>query len=346
MAPELVSLLRSLERPPPSALPEDASAFLAQLGGPTCIRVPGRDRSRTRVATTLLHGNEPSGLRAFLGWLRGGAEPAVDAHLIVASVQAALEPPGFSHRMLPGRRDLNRCFHGPFDDTEGALAQEILRAIREAEPEALIDIHNNTGHNPSYGVGVEVTPEALALVSRFGSAFVWSHLRLGALMEVLRDIPSATVEVGRSGDPEADAVALRGLTRFLGDETLDADPAVPMRVLVTPMRVCVREGARLLVSDLPPDAAHPADLVIRADLDRHNFERIEPGTRLGWVREGTRPLVLLDEDGRDRADFYFEVRGGALIVRRSIIPIMITTDPAVAASDCLFYVVRERDAAT
>ena len=55
-----------------------------------------------------------------------------------------------------------------------------------------------------------------------------------------------------------------------------------------------------------------------------------------------RPLELLDEDGRDRADFYFEVRGGALFARRPIIPIMITTDPAVAAADCLFYVVREQ----
>lgn len=342
-ADSAVTRLRSIARPASSELPEDAAEFLEWLGGPTSIHVRGRDPSRVRVATTLLHGNEPSGLRALLAWLRSGSEPAVDTRLIVASVEAARKSPGFAHRMLPGQRDLNRCFHGPFDDPQGALAAEIVREIRDAAPEALIDIHNNTGHNPAYGVGVEITAEAMALVTRFGSAFVGSHLRLGALMEVVRDIPSVTVEVGRTGDPTADAVALRGLTRFLGDATLEAEPGVEMRVLVTPMRVCVRKGASLVVSDAPPDAEHPADLVVRADLDRHNFERVEPGTLLGWVRAGTRPLELLDEDGRDRADFYFESRDGALLARRPIIPIMITTDPAVAAADCLFYVVRERD---
>ena len=63
--------------------------------------MPGRDGSRTRVATTLLHGNEPSGLRAFLAWLRTGAVPAVDTRLIVAGVEAALAPPGFATACCP-----------------------------------------------------------------------------------------------------------------------------------------------------------------------------------------------------------------------------------------------------
>ena len=142
--------LRFIDAPSPAELPDGDEAFLDWLGGPTAIRVPGRDPSRTRVVTTLLHGNEPSGMRAIQSWLREARQPAVSAILIVASVEAAKS----RRRALPGRRDLNRCFYGPFEgDAEGRLAREILDAIAQAAPEAVVDVHNNTGHNPAYGVG-------------------------------------------------------------------------------------------------------------------------------------------------------------------------------------------------
>ena len=66
---------RDLER---GALPGDLPGFLGMLGGPTLIRLAGRDGSRTRVVTTLLHANEPSGVRAVLRYLREGERPATD----------------------------------------------------------------------------------------------------------------------------------------------------------------------------------------------------------------------------------------------------------------------------
>src|SRR5688572_2241480 len=45
-------------------LPASAEAWLGELQGPTAVRVPGRDGARLRVVSGLLHGNEPSGLRA------------------------------------------------------------------------------------------------------------------------------------------------------------------------------------------------------------------------------------------------------------------------------------------
>ncbi|MCP5070359.1 MAG: succinylglutamate desuccinylase [bacterium] len=338
----MTGLLRQIEQPAIGDVPADEEDFLRWLGGPVAIHLAGKDSTRLRVVTTLLHGNEPSGARAVHAWLRSGSRPAVDAIVVIANVEAALVPPGYAHRVLPGRRDLNRCFLGPWDDPEGRLAHEILGVIREREPEALIDLHNNTGHNPPYGVGVEPSPEALQLVSMFGSRFIWSHLTLGALMEAVRELPSATIEVGRSGDSMADARALRGLTRFLGDDRVIKPGLHPdVQILTTPMRVCIREGISLAVTDADRGRGQSADLTILSDLDRHNFERVEPGTTLGYVRGDTWPLELLDEDGRDRADFYFRLEGGVLRTRRPIVPIMITTDPDIATSDCLFYVVRE-----
>ena len=335
-----MNVLRRLDRPAAHDIPVQPADFLAALAGPCAIRVPGRDRGRLRAVTTLLHGNEPSGFLAIHRWLREARRPAVETLLIVANVAAALVPPGIGQRMLPGCKDLNRCFLGPFDSPEGVLAGEILETLRAARPEAVIDIHNNTGHNPPYGVGVEPSPEALQLTGLFGDRFVWSHLKLGALMEAIADLPSATIEVGRSGDPTANEVAYAGLSRFLGDEPLFGDQAGrPVQVLVMPMRVRLQPGARLAISD----AAQPGvDLTIHADLDRHNFEVVGPDTPIGWTRASDCPLELIDETGQDRAADYFRIADGQLRTRLSMIPIMITTDPAAAETDCLFYIVRQR----
>ncbi len=289
------------------------------------------------MVATLLHGNEPSGVRAVHAWLRGGRQAAVDALFLLGNVAAALHPPAFTRRSLPGRRDLNRCFLGPFDDAEGGVAWALLAAIEQARPEALVDVHNNTGHNPPYGVGVEPTAAVLQLTALFGERFVWSDLRIGALIEAVRDVPSVTLEVGRSGDPGADAVALRGIGAFLERESLLSSGETPaLDLLVSPMRATLRPGIRVAVADAPVAGA---ELTVLTDLDRHNFEQLAAGMPIGWVSEAALPLELRGAEGRDRASEYFHVEQGRLLARRSFVPIMITTDPGIARSDCLFYVV-------
>jgi hypothetical protein len=101
------------------------------------------------VVVTLMHGNEPSGLVAVHGRLRDGRQPATDTFFVLGAVEGALADPYLSSRLLPDGTDLNRCFgrsarSGPCRD----LALAILEAVRAAAPEALVDIHNNTGHTP------------------------------------------------------------------------------------------------------------------------------------------------------------------------------------------------------
>jgi hypothetical protein len=330
---------------PADRVPAEAEAWLRALGRPSWIRVAGRDRSRCRAVATLLHGNEPSGLRALHRWLRSGAVPATDAVLFVGAVGTALEPPGFAYRVLPGERDLNRCWLPPHTGEEGALALEVLERLARERPEALIDVHNNTGHNPPYGVGPAGGIPELVLVSLFGRRFVHSDLTLASLVEGTRAIcPSVTIECGRAGDPTADEVAFQGIERFLGDESLGlaSDQWPPVQVLGDPVRVGVRQGVELAFGESPrPDA----DLTVVGDVDRHNFEMIPEGIHIGWVhaRAGW-PVEALGADGRDRSRDLFTVRDGMLETRVPMMPIMMTTDARNALLDCLFYAVTPRQA--
>jgi hypothetical protein len=150
-----------------------------------------------------------------------------------------------------------------------------------------------------------------------------------------------TIECGRSGDPEADAVARAGLERYLRRETLPAreeeDEGGPVSVLVDPVRVRVRPGAVLAFGESPESGAH---LTLAGDVDRHNFERLPPGVPIGWVgSDGGWPVEAHGADGADVSRDFFVVRDGRLWTRRGVIPIMMTVDPGIAASDCLFYMV-------
>jgi hypothetical protein len=321
------------------AVPGDVEDFLRPLGASAVLHVPGKDRGRVRAVATLIHGNEPSGVRAVHGWLRDGDVPATDVVIWIASVATALATPTFAHRALPGHRDLNRCFLEAGDSDEHRLATRALEQLCARRPEALIDLHNNTGHNPAYAVGPVAGPMEQAIAAWFGRYFVFSDLALGALVEATAHrFPSVTIECGRAGSAEADAVARRGLERFLRAETLPTAPERPPALLVDPVRVELRPDVPFAISDRPTAGA---GFTLAADVDRHNFEHLAPGTPIGWLDEDAPwPLVALDAGGQDISGEYFERRGARLEARRELVPIMMTTQPAIARSDCLFYIVR------
>ena len=143
---------RFLRNPLATEIGDNVGQFLEVLGGPACIFLDGDNTDSTRAFVTLLHGNEPSGVMALFRWLKSARRPAVNIVCIVASVTAAMETPLFSNRMLPGTRDLNRCFRPPFDDEQGQLAEEILEILHMHRPEAVIDMHNTSGSGPAFGV--------------------------------------------------------------------------------------------------------------------------------------------------------------------------------------------------
>jgi hypothetical protein len=327
----------------PQGIPDDLHEWLFTLPDSAAIRLTGRDRQRTRVVTVLLHGNEPSGLAAVRRFLRSGQVPRTNVLIIVGAAGAAKLEPVFSHRFLPGRRDLNRCFFGPVNDDHGRLAAAILAAIRCESPEAAIDLHNNSGHNPAYAVSTRVDAARLGITSLFAPRFVLSRLRLGTLVDALEDeLPIVTIECGRRLDSAADELAYAGLCRFVEADELPRVPVDSGRIetLYHPVRVRVRAGLRIGFGDHRESGT---DVTCAPDIDRYNFETLPADSHVAWTSEGVEwPFEAWDEAGNEVSAGLFRRDGRSIRTTREIIPIMMTTNSAIAVSDCLFYAVERR----
>jgi hypothetical protein len=208
--------------------------------------------------------------------------------------------------------------------------------------EWLVDLHNNTGHNPPFSVVTRLDETRLALTSLFSHLCIHNDLRLGTLIEATEDdFPGVTIECGRAGNPAADVTAFEGLERYLEEEIPSAPTGGDLTVLEKPIRVCIPNGTRLAFAE---QAVAGADLTVMGDIDRHNFQLMPPNEPVGWVEDADAwPVVARGADGQDVSRELFGMRGKLLETRQAGVPIMMTTDPVGAASDCLFYLVRPRE---
>lgn len=332
--------VRFIRNPLSTHIGHNVEEFLQELGGPACIFLDGDDTSRTRAFVTLLHGNEPSGAIALFQWLKSGRRPAVNAVCIVASVTAALTSPVFSHRMLPEDRDLNRCFRPPFDDAQGALAEEILEILRLHHPEAVVDMHNTSGSGPAFGVCTHMDRQHDALVSLFTQRLIISNLGLGALMEISEhSYPTVTVEVGGRLDDEAHVLAAEGLERYFLAPTVLAQRETDwgLELLRDPIRLELNEGVGLTYAERP-SGAHAVTL--RPDIEHLNFGVVPRDTALGWATGDIRRLFsALDAGGRCAVSKLVRIENEELYPAMDLKLFMITNNAAIASTDCLFYAV-------
>jgi hypothetical protein len=165
-------------------------------------------------------------------------------------------------------------------------------------------------------------------------------LGLGALHEAFPvGVATVTIECGRAGDPGADALASSGLAKFLVEDRIPTATLPDFQVLVDPVRVCLRPNVKLVYGS---HRDIDADLTMAIDVDRHNFQRLDGGTCMGWVRQRAAwPIEARNQEKEDVTERLFELRGSELVTRVPIVPIMMTTNATIAAIDCLFYVVRE-----
>jgi succinylglutamate desuccinylase len=308
------------------------------LPGPTLIHLPGR-RTQPLFVSVLLHGNEDTGLKAVqsvLGNHRDRELPRA-LSLFIGNVQAAAQ----GQRHLEDQPDYNRVWPGA--DTSGlaehTMMLEVVDQMRARQVFASIDIHNNTGINPHYGCVNRLEASVLHLATLFSRVVVYFKRPLGVQSAAFASLcPSVTVECGKPGNMGSEAHAAAFLEAALHLDHLPEHP-VPKHDLAlyhTVATVKVPPRARFAFT------GGDADLWFEPDLDHMNFRDLPAGTRLAKVADGCRqPLLVLDEDGRDVTEGYFEIRGGELRTRRPVTPSMLTLNEQVIRQDCLCYLMEK-----
>lgn len=335
------NVLDYLNDPSPRTLGRSPLEWLERLKKPTVVRVAGRDRSRTRAMATLIHGNEPSGLFALHRWLLEQHTPETNMMFLLGGIYPAKMAPALSLRQLPEGRDLNRCFREPFEGEEGAIAQAMLAELHKANPECLLDVHNTSGTGPAFAVTITNDAAHQALTSLFTDRLIMTDLRLGALMEYSeQEVPTVTIECGGSQDDHAHQLAYEGLVRYASrKDVLSLEKAEwDVAVLRNPIRVELVPEATI---EYRLEPTGRADLTLPPNIEHRNFGIVSPDEPLGWVgKKGLGVLTAISHNRKENMERVLQVRDGQIYPAQAIRAFMITTNPVIAKSDCLFYAVK------
>ncbi len=304
------------------------------LPGPCLFELKGRDPHPLFVST-LLHGNEDSGLKAVQAVLRrhAGRELPRAMILFIGNVRAAAE----NLRTLPGQMDFNRVWPGTLTPQapEAHLAQFVYDYAARRSLFASVDIHNNTGFNPHYSCITRLEPRFVALAQLFSRVVVHFQRPLGTHASAFAELcPAVTVECGKAGGDAGATHAAELIEACLSLSHFPTHDPAPHDVDLLRTYAIVKT---------PPQASFsfdgaPADFLFRPDLDRLNFSELRAGASFGRLgAEGAR-LEILPGDGEETepAD-YFDYRDGAIRLTEDVIPAMLTLDPRAIRLDCLCY---------
>lgn len=319
----------------PDGLLEAGPAQLADLlGGPSLVHLPGR-REQPLFVSLLLHGNETTGLSTMQALLKRYRERELPRPLsfFIGNVDAARD----GLRRLAGQPDYNRVWPGCDceDSPEKRMMAEIVDIMRERNPFASIDLHNNTGINPHYACINRIDHRFMHLGSLFSRTLVYFIQPTGVQSMAFADLcPSVTVECGKVGQSAGEEHALEFVDACLHLSEIPDHPVAAHDVDLFHTVAIVRVPRAYSFGF----GEKPVDICFVDDLDHLNFRELPAGTALARVDGiGDLPLEASDEQGNEVAARFFRVEENTLRTTRSVMPSMLTLDERVIRQDCLGY---------
>ncbi|MDR9453003.1 MAG: M14 family metallopeptidase [Wenzhouxiangella sp.] len=330
-----------LDHVPDRLLSLPATALHAHLNGPTLIHLPGR-QTQPLVVSVLQHGNETSGWEALRRLLKGRyqRDPLPRSLIIyIGNPQAA----AVNVRHLDHQPDLNRCWPGstlaptPWHRLMAAITDH----IKQCQPMASIDIHNNTGRNPHYAAVNRLEPEHLSLACEFSRSVVFFTEPRGVQSQAFGQFcPAVTLECGLAQEAGGADHAMAYLDTMLHCEALSTAFPSPgeLELFQTQATLKLDPAARFCIG---PDTAHSPptpDVVFSQDLDTHNFEELPLGFCLATTKsDHPKPLIAYGPNDKDVSARYLEQGDGHIRTTRAVTPAMMTLDAFAIRHDCLCY---------
>lgn len=332
------NLLQQLDHVPDGLLDVAPAELHTVLPWPTLIHLAGRAEHPLFVSV-LLHGNETTGLRAAQQLLRKYRNRPLPRSLSVLFGNIAATRLGL--RRLENQVDYNRIWPGTEHPAcnETRMAQQIVDQMARRSPFASVDVHNNTGLNPHYACVGRLDLHTLQLAAMFSRLCIYSTRPKGTLSAALAAIcPAVTVECGKPGQAFGAEHAFDYLDACLHLAELPGHPVAShdLELYESVAQIYVEPQVAFGFSRAT------AELNLMPDLDHLNFTPVPAGFVLGQVRSAGLPLRVIDGSGTDVAADYFRVEEGRLVLRKPVMPSMLTTDERVVRQDCLGYLMERR----
>lgn len=326
--------LTQLDTLPAGLLDLPAACLHEILSGPTLIHLPGR-RTAPLFVSVLLHGNEDTGWQAMQAVLRKCADGELPRALSLFIGNVAAARAGL--RRLDGQPDYNRVWPGaePPHPAEQAIMQQAVDAMRVRGVFASVDIHNNTGLNPHYACVNRLEPHFLHLATLFSRIVVYFVRPLGVQSAAFAELcPAVTVECGKPGTPGSVEHAADFVEACLHLAEFPVHALAPhdIDLFHTVATVKVPDAASFGFG------APQADIDFVPELDHYNFRELGHGDVLGRVHPGSGvALKVTDEAGTDVGARLFDYRDGHIVLKKRLMPAMLTRDERVIRQDCLCY---------
>jgi hypothetical protein len=201
---------------------------------------------------------------------------------------------------------------------------------------ASIDIHNTTGLNPHYACVNRLDCRFLRLASLFGRLVIFfTHPKGTQTAAFAASCPAVTLECGKPGHRYGAEHAFEFLDACLHLTEIPDRPITfeDIDLYHTVAQIVVREDCAFGFD------GDGLDLCLDDDLDHLNFTDLAAGTALGSLGNGLHqlPLQAFNEAGQDVADHYFAIREGQVVLKRNVMPSMLTLDEQIIRQDCLGY---------
>lgn len=300
----------------------------------TLISLDGR-HTQPLFVSILIHGNETVGweaLKRLQVWMTDHPLPR-SLLIFIGNVRAAQQ----QVRMLTGRPDYNRIWRAG-ETPEHDLAARVTQIVREANPFAAIDLHNNTGANPHYALVHHERPDHLQLTSLFSPNAMLTRNPPGTCSEAMSAFcPAITAECGHSGVAANEEAAFNLVLDTLHLDHWRGAPDRPLDVYTVTGAIMIDPDARIVF-----EHGAEGDVEFPASLEKWNFYDRPAGSTFARLLNGGNPVRVITETGKDVTGLCFACDGGGLILKRDFTPAMLTTNEAAIRADCLGYLMEKK----
>lgn len=301
------------------------------LSKPSLIHLKGKN-PRPLFICTLLHGNETTGLYAIQQLLREYAAKELPRSLsiFIGNIKAAEA----GVRRLDEQVDYNRVWPGTHQHylAEAHMMKQITGIMEQKQVWASIDLHNNTGKNPHYACINKLDKEFLVLADLFSKTLVYFTTPVGVQSAAFAKIcPSVTLECGLSGDSSGIDHVHQYLQTVLELEDLNQPLEANLNLFHTVARVKIPEGYSFGFED-------DATINLLPEIENYNFRELQKGTAIARVEpDSSAFLQAFDDDEREVGRDFFEYENDKILIKKPIMPAMLTMNTQVIRQDCLCY---------